>query len=149
MATMISFMSAASSRAKPGQPHRHLTEQCRDHMTSVILHPADAATSSAIASAIGPPNGVASGLCGNHLLLKARQQSFPFGQGQIQTGGIAEIIGSVDRHDVGRLFLIVSPDFHQPYNPPHASAPRRRPGTKKILLCRFPPQSSGSPCLKI
>ncbi len=137
--TMTSFVSAASSTAKPRKPHRNLAEQCRDHMISVILHPADAAT----ASAIRPPNGVASSLCGNHLLLKACQQQLPFGQGQTQTGDIAEIVGPVDRHDVGRLFLTASPFFHQSYNPRHASTPGQRPDTK-ISLRRSHPQSPGS-----
>src|SRR5437660_12152253 len=107
---MASFVSTASSTAKSGQPHPDLAEQCRDRMSPIVLH----ATNEATASAIRSPNGVVPGLRGNDLLLETRQQQLPFGQGQTQTGDIAEIIGPGDRHDVDGLLLTVGPGFHQP-----------------------------------
>jgi len=132
---MASFVSAASSTAKSRKPHRDLAEQRGNPMVPVIFHPANQAT----AAAIGSPNGMAPGLRGNDLLLETRQQQLPFGQGQTKSGDIAEIIRSVDRHDVGGLVLAVSPDFHQPQNPSHAPTLGQRLNAK-ISLGRPHPQ---------
>jgi hypothetical protein len=55
------------------------------------------------------------------MALEDSQQPFCFGQGQpslacsvAQVGGIGEITGPFDRHDVSGLSLTVSVDFHQP-----------------------------------
>src|SRR5437588_4957998 len=113
---MARFAAATSGTAEPRQPHPDLTKQCRDRMIPIVLYVTDEATASASRS----PNGMASGLCGNDLLLETRQQPFPFGQGQPQIGDIAEVVGPIDGHDVNRLLLIVGPGFHQPHNPSHA-----------------------------
>jgi hypothetical protein len=71
---MASFASATSSTAKSGKPDRDLAEKRGNQMVSIIFHPTDEAT----ASAIGSSNGMALGLHGNDLLLETRQQQFPF-----------------------------------------------------------------------
>ena len=123
---MASFASATSSTAKSGKPHRDLAEQRGNQMVPIIFHPADQTT----ASAIRPPNGMAPGLRGNDLLLETRQQQLPFCQRQTEIGNIAKIIRPVDRHDVARLVLTLSPDFHQPQNPSHAFTLTQRLNTK-------------------
>src|SRR4051794_35751674 len=108
--TMTGFVTAAPATAKAGKPQRDFAEQRRNRVVSVVLHVANSAT----ASASRPSKGVAPGLRGNGLLLQARQQPLPFGQGQPQAGDLTEIIRSVDRQDVNRLVLTVSREFHQP-----------------------------------
>jgi hypothetical protein len=82
-----------------------------------VLHMANTATP----SAIRPPNGVASGLRGNDLLLEACQHSLRLGEGQTQIADIGKIIGPVDPHDVGAPLITISPDLHQPYDPSHSA----------------------------
>jgi len=101
-------------------------------------------TNLATASAIRSPNGVVPGLRGNDLLLETRQQQFPFGQGPPQIGDVTEVVGPVDRHDVNELLLTVSPGFHQPHNPSHASTPKREKG-RETTASAPAPQSPGSP----
>ena len=137
---MASFACATSSTAKSRKPNRDLAEPRGNQMVPIIFHPADQTT----ASAIGSPNGMASGLRGNDLLLNACQQQLPFGQGQTEVGEITEIIGSVDRHHIGGLVLTVSPGFHQPQNPSHASTPGQRSGHENTASA-LTPQSPGSP----
>jgi hypothetical protein len=103
---------------------------------------------SATASASRPSKGVAPGLRGNGLLLQARQQPLPFGQGQPQAGDLTEIIRSVDRQDVNRLVLTVSREFHQPHNPRHASTSDQRTDAK-IPLRRSHPQTCDGPCFGV
>src|SRR5271157_5246084 len=106
-------------------------------------------TNATTASALWPLNRVASGLGGNDLLLEARQHPLPVGHGQTQIGDIIEIIRPVDRHDVGKRLVAVSPDLHQPHNPSHASTPGQ---TKDAKIPLWPPhrvrskvmQSSGT-----
>src|SRR4051794_26212776 len=133
--TERSIVDRAANLKKIGTPSRptHLLLFLH-HMASVVLHPANAAT----ASATGPPNSVISGLCGNDFLLKACQQQLLLGQGQTQTGDIAEGVGPVDRHGVGGLFHTVRPDFHQPYNPRHAPPPGQKPDAKISLRRSHP-----------
>jgi len=69
-------------------------------------------------------------MSGNELPLQACQHLFSFGRRQPNVGNIADIIGTVDLHDVDPLFLNVIPGFHQPYNPSHASVPDQRPNAK-------------------
>src|SRR3954452_15583507 len=138
---MASFVSTASSTAKSGQPHPDLAEQCRDRMIPIVLR----ATNEATASAIRSPNGVVPGLRGNDLLLQTRQQPLPFSQGQPQMGDLNEIIGPVDRRDVDRLFLTVGLGFHQPYNPSHATTPKREKGRETTASTPAPPISRQSP----
>src|SRR5690349_17983263 len=104
---MTSFVSTASSTAKPGQPHPDLAEQRRDRMILVVLHTTNLATAAAIRSS----NGVVPGLRGNDLLLESRQQPLSLSQGQPQMGDLSQIIGSGDRRDVDGLLLTVSLDF--------------------------------------
>src|SRR5208283_51066 len=125
-----------------GKPHRDLAEKRRDRMVPVIFHSAHLAT----ASAVRPPDGVALGLRRDDLLLEAGQQQLPFGQGHPYVGDITEIIRPVDLQDVGALSLTVSPGFHQPHNPSHASTPDQR-SDAKLPLRRPHPQSPGSPSL--
>ncbi len=132
---MASFASATFSTAKSGKPHRNLAEKRCNQMLPVILH----STSQATASALGPPNGMPAGLRSNDLSLETRQQQLPFGQGQTEIGDIAEIIGPVDRHDVGALVLTVSPDFHQPRNPSHASTPKSEIGRENTASAPYTP----------
>src|SRR3954470_23882462 len=138
--TMTGFVTAAPGTAKAGKPQRNLAEQRRNRVVSVVLHMANSAT----ASASRPSKGVAPGLRGNDLLVEARQQPLPFGQGQPQAGDLTEIIRSVDRHDVNRLVLTVSREFHQPHNPRHASTSDQRTDAK-IPLRRSHPQTCDGP----
>jgi hypothetical protein len=100
---MAGFVTTAPGTAKAGKPQRNLTEERRNRVVSVVLHMANSPT----ASASRPSKGVAPGLHGNDLLLQARQQQLPFGQGQTKVGDIAEIIGPVDRHHIDGLALTV------------------------------------------
>src|SRR5215217_2059410 len=109
-------------------------------MIPIVLHTASSATALAIRS----PNGVVPGLRGNDLLLEARQQQFPFGQGQPQIGYVNEVVGSVDRHDINRLLLTTSLSFHQPQNPNHASTTERDNGRENIPAAPPPPISRQS-----
>ena len=132
--TMAGFVAATPDTAKAGKPHRDLAEKRRNRMVPVVLHTADLAT----ALAVRPSNGVALGLRGNDLLLEARQQELPLGQGQTQVGDITEIIGSVDLHDVRGLLLTVSAGVHQPHNPSHAPTPLKEQTRIYRLAARTP-----------
>jgi len=77
-------------------------------MVPVIIHTANAVT----VRAFRPPNSMVPGLRGDDLPLDARQQPLCFGQGQTQTGDIAEVTGAADLHDVRARPLAFSPDFH-------------------------------------
>jgi hypothetical protein len=100
-------------------------------------------------SAIRPPNGVASGLRGDDLLLEACQHSLGFAEGETQIADIGEIIGSVDPHDVGAPLLTISPDLHQPYNPSHSTILSHRTETGDTLdgvrTHSSTPSTSGTP----
>jgi hypothetical protein len=63
---------------------------------------------------------VVTDLRGDDLLLERRQQPFHLVQGQTQISDIAEVIGSVDFHDVHAPPLALGADLHQPQNPGHA-----------------------------
>ena len=91
-----SFNPAARGAAKPRKPHRDLAKQRRHRMVPVVLHLANPAT----ARAIRPPNRVLLGLHGDDLSLNTCQQPLRLGQGQTQTGDVAEIAGPVDLQDV-------------------------------------------------
>jgi len=64
--------------------------------------------------------------------------------GQTQVGDVGEIIGPVDLHDVRAWPLALSPGFHQPQHPDHASTLGQRTDAK---VPNWPahPQSCGSP----
>jgi hypothetical protein len=98
-------------------------------MVSVALHSAKLATT----SAVRPPNGVASDLRRDDLLLAVGQQPLPCGPGQLQLDDITEIIRPADLQDVSALFLTVSSGFHQPHNPSHAPTPDQRSDQKLPL----------------
>jgi hypothetical protein len=57
---------------------------------------------------------------------------------------IVKIIRPVDRHDVDKRRLAVSPDLHQPHNPNHASTPGQTTDAK-IPLWPSHPQTCGGP----
>jgi hypothetical protein len=122
---MAGFVAAAPGTAKAGKPHRDLTEKRRNRVFSVVLHMANSTT----ASAIRPANGVASGLCGNDFLLEACQQQLSVGYGQTEIGDMAEIIRSVDLHDVD-----VSSDIRNP-----AVGDIENPATSVMLMSRSKP----------
>jgi len=84
------------------------------------------------------------GLRSHDLSLNAREQPLRFRQGQTQVGDVDEITGPVDLHDVRARFLALSPGFHQPQNPGHASTLGQRTDAK---VPNWPahPQSCGSP----
>src|SRR5271166_378215 len=132
--TNASLDRTTPSTAKPGKSHRDLAKMRRDRMVPVVLEVTNATT----ASALWPLNRVASGLGGNDLLLEARQHPLPVGHGQTQIGDIIEIIRPVDRHDVGKRLVAVSPDLHQPHNPSHASTPGQTKDAKIPLWPRTP-----------
>lgn len=117
---------ATTGTAKSREPHRDQAEKRRYRMVPIVLHVANAATT----WATRPPNGVLPGLCGDDLLLEAGQQQLRFAQGQTEIGDIAEIIRPVDLHDVRAQPLALSPGFHHPHNPGHASTPSQRTGAK-------------------
>jgi hypothetical protein len=137
---MAGFVAAAPGTAKAGKPHRDLTEKRRNRVFSVVLHMANSTT----ASAIRPANGVASGLCGNDFLLEACQQQLSVGYGQTEIGDMAEIIRSVDLHDVDALLFTTITGFHQPHDPSHASTSGQRTDDK-IPLRRSNPQTCDGP----
>jgi len=132
---------AARGTAKPGKPHRDLAEQRRDRMVPVVLHTARAAT----VWAGRPPIGMLPGLRGDDLSLNARQQLLRFDQGQSQVGDIDKIVRPSDLHDVRARPLDLSPGFHQPQNPSHASTLDQRTNAK---IPNWPahPQSCDGPC---
>jgi hypothetical protein len=113
-------------------------------MIPIVLYTASIPT----ASAIRPANhGVDPGLPGNELSLQACQHLLSFRHGQTKIGNVAEIIGTVDMHDVGPLLLTVSSGFHQPYRPNHTSTPDQRPDAKMPLWrawCMDPPVAGGT-----
>src|SRR5580698_4624464 len=110
----------APGTAKSGQPHRGTAEKRRDLMLAVVFYATNTATDSATRPANG---GVLPGLSGNELLLQARQHQFSFGHRQPQIGDVTEIARAGDLRDVDPLLLTIGPDFGQPHNPGHASAP--------------------------
>src|SRR4051812_44027092 len=95
-------------------------------------------------SAIRPLNGVAPGLRGNNLLLEACQQQLSVGYGQTEIGDMAEIIRSVDLHNVDALLFTIFPGFYQPHNPSHASTSGQRTDAK-IPLRRSHPRTCDGP----
>jgi len=109
-------------------------------MVPVVLYTASAVTVRAFRSL----NGVVPGLRGDDLLLNTRQQPLRFGQGQTQISDVAEVIGPVDLHDVRARPLALTPNFHQPQHPGHASTLGQRTDAK---IPHWPshPQSCGSP----
>jgi hypothetical protein len=112
----------------------------RDGVVPIILQ----ATNATTASALGRLNRVVLGLGGNDLLLEACQHLLPVGHAQTPIGDIVETIRSVDRHEVGKRLVTVSPDLHQPHNPSHASTPgqiqtrKYRSGTRTPKLAAVP-----------
>jgi hypothetical protein len=52
--------------------------------------------------------------------LEPGQQPLRFRHGQTQIGDIAQIVGTIDLHDVQSLPLGLGGDLHQPQNPDHA-----------------------------
>jgi len=95
-------------------------------MVPVILHTANAVT----VRAFRPPNRMAPSLRSDDRPLNARQQPLRFGQGQTQTGDIAEVTGAADLQDVRARPLAFSLDFHQPQHPSHASTLGQRTDAK-------------------
>jgi len=142
--TSASLDRATPSTAKTGKPHRDLAEMRRDRMVPVVLH----VTNPTTVSAIRPPNRLAPGLGGNDLLLEACQHPLPVGHGQTQVGDIVKIIWPANLHDVGERLFTVSPDFHQPHNPSHASTPGQITDAK-IALWLSHPQTCGGPAAAI
>src|SRR5689334_331160 len=138
--TMAGFVTAAPGTAKAGKSQRNLAKKRRNRVVSIVLHLAHSAT----ALASRPSKGVVPGLRSNDLLLQARQQPLPFGQGQAQVGDLTEIIRPVDRHDVYGLVLTVSRDFYQPHNPRHASTSGQKTDAQ-ISLRRSHPQTCDGP----
>src|SRR3954452_14557171 len=122
---------ATPSTAKTRKPNHDLAKMRRDRMVPVILYVTNATTT----SALRPPNRVAPGLRGNDLLLEACQHPLSVGHGQPQIGDIVKIIRPVDLDDVGERLFTVSSDFHQSYDPSHASTP----GQIKRRKYRFGP----------
>ena len=133
---------AARGAAKPRKPHRDLAEQHRQRMVPIILHTADPATARAFRSL----NRVVPGLRGDDLPLNTCQQPLRLGQGQTQTGDVAEIAGPVDLQEVRARPFALSPGLHQPQHPAHASILGQRTGAKLSNLPSHP-QSRDSPCL--
>src|SRR5207244_46509 len=105
-------------------------------------------TNATTTSALRPPNRVAPGLRGNDLLLEACQHPLSVGHGQPQIGDIVKIIRPVDLDDVGERLFTVSSDFHQSYDPSHASTPgqikrrKYRSGPPIPKLAAVPPGSA-------
>jgi hypothetical protein len=132
---------ATPSTAKTRKPNHDLAKMRRDRMVPVILYVTNATTT----SALRPPNRVAPGLRGNDLLLEACQHPLSVGHGQPQIGDIVKIIRPVDLDDVGERLFTVSSDFHQSYDPSHASTPgqikrrkyRSGPPTPKLAAVPF------------
>jgi hypothetical protein len=117
--TSASLGRATPSTAKTGKTHRDLAKMRRDGVVPIVLQTTNATT----ASALRRLNQVVPGLGGNDLLLEACQHLLPVGYAQTQIGDIVETIRSVNRHDVGKRLVTVTPDLHQPHNPSHASTP--------------------------
>ena len=113
-------------------------------MVPVVLQAANIATTCAARS----PNGVLPGLRGDDLPLNARQQPLRFGQGQTQIGDIDEIIGPSDLRDVRAWPLALSPDFHQPHHPSHASTLGQRTNAKIANWPPHPQSCDGPLCLQ-
>jgi hypothetical protein len=133
--------------AKTGKSHRDLAKMRRDRMVPVVLE----MTNATAASALRPLNRAAPGLGGNDFLLEACQHPLPVSHGQpslacslAQVGDIVEIIRPVDRHDVGKRLVTVSPDLHKPDNPSHASTPGQTKDAK-IPIWPSHPQTCGGP----
>jgi hypothetical protein len=112
--------AAARGTSKPGQPHRHLTEECRDRVITIILYLATLVA----AGADRPPDRVLPRLRGGNLPLHPGEQLFRFREGYPQVGDITEITAPADFHDLNAETL--APGFHQPHNPAHASPPKVR-----------------------
>jgi hypothetical protein len=83
-------------------------------------------------------------LRGDDFLLEPRQQSLRLVQPQTQIGDIAEIIRSVDFHDVQGPPFAFGADLHQPQNPGHA-LPRVKSRAPKYLVARAPQNLRQSP----
>jgi hypothetical protein len=123
--SIASFDHTAPGAAKSRQPHRGTAEQRRDLMLAVVLH----VTNTATGLAIRPANdGVLPGLSGNELLLQPRQHQLCLGHRQPQISDVTQIARAGDPHDVDPLLLTIGPDFCQPHNPGHASAPIKTSG---------------------
>jgi hypothetical protein len=110
--------AAARGTSKPGQPHRHLTEECRDRVITIILHPVNPIA----AEANRPPRRVLPRLRGGDLPLHPGEQLFRFREAHSQVGDITEVTAPADFHNLNAGTL--GPGFRQPHNPPHASPPR-------------------------
>ena len=109
--------AAAHGTTKPRQPQYHLSEQRRDRVVTIILHPANPIA----AGANRPLDGVLPRLRGGDLVLNPREQLFGFREGQSQIGDIAEVIRLADFHDVHAGTLVSG--CRQPQNPLHAPPP--------------------------
>jgi hypothetical protein len=101
---------STSVATKSRKSRRELTEKRGDQMLPVVLDSANTAA----ASTIRATKDVASGLSSDDLPLDPRQQQLGFGQAQTQTGGISEINGLADLHDVRTRAVTLSAGFHQP-----------------------------------
>src|ERR1700756_2960786 len=114
--------AAARSTSKPGQPHRHLTEECRHRVVTIILYPVNPIA----AGANRPPDRVLPRLRGGELSLHPGKQLFHFREGHSQVGDITEVTTPADFHDLNTGTL--GPGFRQPHNPPHVPPPGSRRG---------------------
>jgi hypothetical protein len=114
--------AAARGTLKPGQPHPHLTEERRDRVVTIILYPGNPVA----AGANLPPGRVLSRLRGGDLSLHHGKQLFRFSEGHSQVADITEVTAPADFHDLNARTL--SPGFHQPHSPTHASPPGPRRG---------------------
>jgi len=94
-------------------------------------------------SAIRPLNGMTPGLRRNDLLLEACQQQLSVGYSQTEIGDMAEIIRSVDLHNVDALLFPICSGFHQPHNPRHASTSGQRTDAKIPRRCSHPQTCDG------
>ena len=109
--------ATACGTAKPRQPQRHLSEQRRDRVITIIFHPANPIA----AGANRPTDRVLPRLRGGDLALNPREQLFRFRERQSQIGDIAEVIRLADLHDVHARTRV--PGYRQLQNPPHAPPP--------------------------
>lgn len=109
-------------------------------MVTVVPHTANTVTE----RALRPPNSMVPGLRGGDLPLDACQQQLRFGEGQTQTGDIAEVTGVADLHDIYARSFAFSPDFYQPQHSRHASTFGQRTDAK-IPDCRRTPNLATVP----
>jgi hypothetical protein len=165
----------APSTAKTGKSHRDRAKMRRDHMVPVILEVTNATTASAlwprnrVAPGLGGndllleacqhpfPVGRAQTQIGDiiELIRPVRVRSFevdfnvkresPSQTYKLERNRFNLKRSRSNRRDVGKRFVTVSPDLHQPHYPSHASTPGQTKDAK-IPLRPSRPQTCGGPC---